>query len=66
MRVAEVEQNELAAEVHVGAMSAGLIDQVERAANGFAPFEQSFDQRGRRGTGGVTCPRGHERADKQA
>jgi hypothetical protein len=64
MGVAEIDDNELAAKVRIGAAPARVIDEIERTADRLAPSYQRFDERRRGGFGGVFRQRRAERAEK--
>src|SRR6516165_7632989 len=64
MSVAEIDDDEFAAEVRIGAATARLIDEIERTADRLAPTYQCLDERSCRGFRGALGQRRAERAKK--
>src|SRR5262249_56533343 len=61
MGIAEIDQEELAAEIRVSAAPPAVIGEIEWPTNRPAPLEQCLDERGGRGT--ILPARRYERAE---
>src|SRR3989442_14533552 len=64
MGVAEIDDNEFAAKIRIGAAPARVIDEIERTADRLAPSYQRLDERRRGGVGGPLPPRRAESAEQ--
>src|SRR6516165_5089464 len=62
MGIAEIDQEELAAEIRVSAAPPAVIGEIEWPANRLTPLEQCLDERGGRGISGILRACRHERA----
>src|SRR5260221_14464683 len=64
MGVAEIDHNQFATKIRVGAAPARVIDEIERTADRLAPRYQRLDERRRGGFGGPFRQRKAERAEQ--
>src|SRR5262249_31005675 len=64
MGIAEIDQEELAAEIRVSAAPPAVIGEIEWPANRLAPLEQCLDERGGRGISSILRAHRYERAEQ--